>query len=219
MSKLNDIALFYGTDKSSDFHNYCEKYEKYLPFKCNSKLKILEIGVLKGESLKTWKDYYPNAFIVGIDINPECIECAEERIAIETGSQTDAKFLFGVIKKHGPFDLIIDDGSHVNSDIIFSFKYLFKSLRPGGIYVVEDCGTSYWKKYGGALKSATSTMEYFKSLTDDINFRGLLNSLSTRKYSRREDQLLEISKRTQPDCRTDIESVIFLNGLIIITKR
>jgi len=219
MSNLNDIALFYGTDKSSAWHNYCAKYEKYLPFNPESKLKILEIGVLKGESLKTWKDYYPHAFIVGVDIDPSCIKYAEEQIAIEIGSQTDGKFLAGVIKKHGPFDLIIDDGSHINSDVIFSFKYLFKSLIPQGIYVVEDCGTSYWKKYGGALKAQNSTIEYFKNRIDDVNFRGLLNRLSTRKYSRREDQLSVISKEVQPDCRVDIGSINFLNGLIIITKR
>ena len=58
MSTLNNLAIRYGTDKSSDNHNYCVKYEKYLTFNRYDKLNILEIGVLDGKSLLTWKDYY-----------------------------------------------------------------------------------------------------------------------------------------------------------------
>lgn len=219
MSKLNDIAVHHGTDKSSEFHNYCEKYEKYFPFDTGSKLSILEIGVLKGESLRMWKDYFSQASIVGIDINPDCKQSEEDRISIETGSQADDVFLAGVVKKHGPFDLIIDDGSHINSHVIFSFEHLFQSVKPKGVYVVEDASTSYWANYNGGLNKKKSTIEYFKNLIDDVNFRGVLNTISPRKYARREDHLRESFKIGQTNCRMDIESINFLNGLIIVTKR
>ena len=83
MSTLNKIAQSYGTDKSSDIHNYCVKYEKYLPFNRYDYLNILEIGILNGKSLKTWKEYYYRSNIVGIDINPDCKQYEEERISIE----------------------------------------------------------------------------------------------------------------------------------------
>lgn len=219
MSKLNDIALLHGTDKSSEFHNYCEKYEKYFPFNTGSKLSVLEIGVLNGDSLRMWKDYFPYASIVGIDINAACKQSEEDRISVETGSQTDALFLADVIKKHGPFDLIIDDGSHVNSHVIFSFVHLFQSIKPKGVYVVEDASTSYWANYGGGMNKKTSTIEYFKNLIDDVNFRGVFNTISPRKYARREDHLAESFKIRHSNCRVDIESINFLNGLILITKR
>jgi len=58
MSTLDILGKLNGTDKSSNCHNYCVKYEKYLPFNRYDDLKILEIGVLHAKSLKMWKDYY-----------------------------------------------------------------------------------------------------------------------------------------------------------------
>jgi len=62
-------------------------------------------------------------------------------------------------------------------------------------------------------------MEYFKKLADDVNFRGLQNFDKPNVHARREDWLTDLSKQTQPGCVTDIESITFLNGIIIITKR
>ena len=41
-------------------------------------------------------------------------------------------------KKVENFDLIIDDGSHYLSDILFSLKTFFKHLKKGGIYIIEE---------------------------------------------------------------------------------
>ena len=71
-SNLEKLAIKYGTDKSSEKHNYCEKYAKYLPFNRYDKMNILEIGVLDGKSLQTWREYYYQSNIIGIDINPDC---------------------------------------------------------------------------------------------------------------------------------------------------
>lgn len=218
MSNLDRIAKQHGTDKSSEIHNYCVKYEKYLPFNRYDELNILEIGVLNGKSLKTWKDYFYRSNILGIDINPDCKQYEEENIRVEIGSQYDANFLSNISEMYGPFDLIIDDGSHMNSHVNFSFECLFDHVKSGGIYVVEDCGTAYWPEYeGGYLKPDTS-IENFKSLVDDVNFRGLMNYNKPNVHARREDWLIENSHNVSM-CRIDIESINFLNGIIIITKR
>ena len=96
MSLLNSIAKSYGTDKSDEIHNYCVKYQKYLPFQRYDNLNILEIGVLNGKSLLTWKEYFYRSNILGIDINPECkkYEDKENNISVEIGSQFDGNFLF-----------------------------------------------------------------------------------------------------------------------------
>ena len=218
MNTLDYIALKYGTDKSSEYHNYCNKYEKYFPFNRNDKIKILEIGVLNGKSLKTWKDFYYNSEVIGIDIDEKCLQYNEPRIQIEIGSQNDPDFLNTIKQKHGEFDLIIDDGSHMNSDVIFSFEQLFGSVKSGGLYVVEDTVTSYWEEFGGGNKSKKTMMEYFKNLTDDISFRGVM-FIHNDSASRREDFLIPHTQRVQPDCRLDIESINFLNSIILITKR
>ncbi len=220
MSELNNIAKKYGTDKSSEVHNYCVKYEKYLPFERHDYLKILEIGVLNGESLKTWKEYFYNSYIIGIDINPDCKKYEEDKVIVEIGSQIDENFLKYICEKYGPFDMILDDGSHMNEHVIFSFEKLFPYVKPNGVYVMEDTCCSYWPPYGGNHLQTNTMIEYTKKLVDDINFRGMENiDDQKRVWWRKEDILIPISKRQQPDCRTDIESINFLNGITIITKR
>ena len=103
---LDKLAKSFGTDKSSDNHNYCVKYEKYLPFNRYDNLNILEIGVLDGKSLLTWKDYYYRSNILGVDINPDCKKYEEERIKVEIGSQADNVFLLDIMREYGPFDMI-----------------------------------------------------------------------------------------------------------------
>lgn len=219
MSTLDRLAKAYGTDKSSEIHNYCVKYEKYIPFKRYDKINILEIGVLDGKSLSTWKEYFYRANILGIDINPDCKKYEEPRISVEIGSQDDGKFLSRTWQQYGPFDMILDDGSHMNEHVIYSFEHLWGSVKSGGVYIVEDCGTSYWSDWNGAYLKHDSMIEYFKRLADDVNFRGLQNFNTPNVHARREDWLTDLSKQTQPGCVTDIESINFLNGIIIITKR
>jgi hypothetical protein len=216
MSKiLNQIATYRGTDKSSDIHNYCDKYEKYLPFKRSDDINIMEIGVLNGDSLRTWKDYFFKANILGIDINPNCKEYEGPRISVEIGSQADGNFLSRTWQQYGPFDMILDDGSHINEHVIYSFEHLWGSIKPGGVYIVEDVGTAYWEEYGGGFRKEGTSVEYFKKLCDDVNFKGVMNLNKSNVHARREDWCSE----NVSDCITDIESINFLNGIIIITKR
>lgn len=219
MSTLDDLAKKYGTDKSSEIHNYCDKYAKYLPFERYDKLNILEIGILDGKSLLTWKEYFYRSNILGIDINPDCKQYEESRISVEIGSQDDGNFLSRTWQQYGPFDMILDDGSHMNEHVIYSFQHLWGSVKSGGVYVIEDIGTSYWDEWGGGYLRNNTSMEYFKKLSDDINFRGLQNFDTPNVHARKEDWLTNLSHETQPDCVTDIESINFLNGIIIITKR
>ena len=218
MNTLDLIGKRYGTDKTSECHNYCVKYEKYLPMKRYEKLNVLEVGVLNGKSLKMWKDYFYNSNIIGIDINPDCGVYVEDRISIEIGSQTDIEFLSKVSEKHGPFDLIVDDGSHMNSDVITTFDFMFDKIKSNGVYVVEDSCTSYWEEYDGGNHFDT-TMNYFRRLVDDVNFFGIMNDKYGLYHARNEQLLDQSVKQKKIKCRTDIESICFLNSIILITKR
>ena len=219
MSTLNNLAKSLGTDKSSEIHNYCDKYEKYLPFNRYDELNILEIGVLDGKSLLTWKEFYYRSNILGIDINPDCKKYEEERIKVEIGSQADNVFLLDIMRDYGSFDFILDDGSHMNEHVIYSFEHLFESIKSGGVYAIEDIGTSYWEDYGGGFRKPHTSVEYFKRLADDVNFRGVINFNKPNVHARREDWCQENILNEQPDCRTDIESITFLNGIILIRKK
>lgn len=172
---LDTLALEARTDKASDGHNYTPIYENYLRMLRLTGFTMLELGIggyqypeRGGESLRLWYNYFPNAKIVGVD----CYEktgMAKDRIFVEQGSQDDPAFLNHVNEKHGPFDLIIDDASHVNKLTIRSFEILFPLLKPGGFYFVEDVHTSFWfMEYGGdpdPTSCTQTTLKYFQKLT------------------------------------------------------
>jgi len=168
-------------------HNYTSKYfQHFQPLRTREDLGFLEIGVggyendetgyanpsLGGESLRFWRDYFPTATIFGIDIQDKS-RLQEDRIVIFRGSQVDENFLRNVVKRIGALDIVIDDGSHINSHVIKTFKFLFPLLNYGGIYVIEDTQTSYWAgDYEGDSENfdnKETIMGFFKSLVDGLN--------------------------------------------------
>ena len=120
-------------------HNYLPRYAHVFDdIRMETKV-FLEIGVQTDVSVKTWKDYFPNAKIYGLDIDPDCAKFSDDRIEILIGDQTDPDFLKQVIKTIGePIDIIVDDGLHSTEAIMTSFKYLYPALGPYGIYAIED---------------------------------------------------------------------------------
>jgi Methyltransferase domain len=123
---------------------YLDVYEGFLHHLRTQRINLLEIGVLKGKSVRLWKRYFPKGHIYGVDIDPACRQYEEARISIEIGSQADVRVLERVCERAAaPFDVVVDDGSHINRHIIASFSFLFPRLKPGGLYIIEDLGASY----------------------------------------------------------------------------
>jgi hypothetical protein len=134
---LDLIGIRRATDKSSLTGDYLRHYERIFTDFRNEAFTLLEIGVFRGGSVRTWEEFFANARIVGVDIDPSCRSYASERVRIEIGSQNDAGFLHQLAAKYQP-SVIIDDGSHLASDVIFTFERLFPTLSQGGIYIIED---------------------------------------------------------------------------------
>lgn len=110
--------------------------------------------------------------IYGLDIHDKKA-FEEDRIKIFQGSQDDEVLLRRIVGLSGGFDIVIDDGSHINTHVIKSFEILFPLLRDKGIYVVEDTQTSYLPAFGGSsqtLDASETTMGYFKRLVDGLNY-------------------------------------------------
>lgn len=117
-------------------------------------LLILEIGVKGGGSTAVWKRLFPSASVVGIDIKLRRWlkrEPSEDVVVYLQGDQTDAARLAEIAAKHGPFDLVIDDGSHVSDHVAGTLRLLLPHVRAGGIYVIEDTHSSVRKP--GAWRS------------------------------------------------------------------
>lgn len=162
MGVLNDIGLKYDADKSSRFHNYLDFYQEQLPDRSFTG-RLLEIGVMDGLSMKMWREYYPNAEIVGIDIKDMSFMHnsdwqVPESVQLIQCDGTDPKQL----EKLGMFDIIIDDGSHYMSHQQKSFKHLYyKQLNKGGFYIIEDLWTSFIDYYQDIK---TTTVDFLKQL-------------------------------------------------------
>lgn len=167
MSALDGIVLTgladqFGSDKGiqhASALNYMPLYAEYFArhgFDRSKPLRILEIGTNKGASLRTWAEYFPNAKVYGLDITRQyeiahLLEHANIKTAIADQGNRDAirsalRNSF-YLEDTDLFDLIIDDGSHEQSDQQISLGYLFTHwLRSGGLYVVEDLitGENWW---------------------------------------------------------------------------
>jgi len=141
MEPLNEIFDRYDTDKNQRFHDYCRQYDDLLRTYREKPVSFLEIGVYQGESLALWNEVFPNSTkIIGLDIDPSCqqFEQRSKRIHVEIGDATKKDFVDYVNERHGPFDLVLDDGSHKNVDVIRAFELIFPLLNDNGLYIVED---------------------------------------------------------------------------------
>ncbi len=130
--------------------SYLKSYTRLLQDRRQAKLSILELGVSSGASLLSWRDYLPNATIIGIDIaEPPARILGLDRIHFIRGSQDDPAILDSAATiAGGRFDLIVDDASHIGYLTKRSLHYLFpRWLAPGGWYVIEDFGTGFIPAY------------------------------------------------------------------------
>ena len=131
---------------------------------------MLEIGVFRGGSLRMWKKFFhADSVIVGIDIDKNCqqYEIADQQVYVRIGSQADADFLATVNKEFGPFDIILDDGSHKTYHQLASFTSLFRdALKDGGCYMVEDMHTNYWTSH---VDTPQSFIELSKQMVDRLH--------------------------------------------------
>lgn len=180
---LTQLAKKYKTDKYEDRdggHKYTHIYEKELHHLKDEKFTLLELGIggytypdRGGSSLRMWVEWFTKADIHGIDLYDK--NFVVPRATIHKGSQIDDVFLRNLVEKIGKPKVIIDDASHINHFTIRTFEILFPLLEKGGIYIIEDVHTSYWKdNYGGNpdYKDYTSetTLNYIKKKVDYLNW-------------------------------------------------
>jgi cephalosporin hydroxylase len=103
--------------------------------------RILEIGVKGGGSTAFWKALFPSAVVVGMDIKLRPwlrSEPSADGVIYVEGDQTDVPRLTAIANQYGPFDIVIDDGSHISAHQETTLRALLPHVRDGGLYVVED---------------------------------------------------------------------------------
>jgi hypothetical protein len=169
--KLSDIVEYYDTDKHYE-HNYLRLIydDLFLPIRDEVKT-FVEIGVNHGGSILMWRDYFKNSKVLGLDNNlPFCEEKLRDknldRIELINLDQSIPEMLETFANQYSDIDVILEDGSHRMHDQQITLAKLFKTLKSGGIYVLEDLHTSLeapmpekaWCGWGDSTKTLTLDM-------------------------------------------------------------
>jgi cephalosporin hydroxylase len=193
--------------------NYYDVYESHFDHLRDEKISLLEIGVRWGGSLWGWRNYFEQATIVGLDIDPNSMQYGNNDpyngVKLYLGDQTDSELLNKIDNEHGPFDIIIDDGGHTMDQQINTFKMLWPKLKNGGMYVIEDVHTSYWPAFGGGLGKPDTFIEYVKKLIDH------LHAYYHKKHRRAKEYL-----NTEQECYLDksVYGIHIYDAIIFIQK-
>lgn len=171
----------------SKWMHYFDIYHRHFARFRNRPCTVVEIGVYHGGSLQMWREYFgAQARIVGVDINPRVTEIDTPGVEIVVGDQGDERFLQELARKLGPIDILIDDGGHTMRQQLVTLQTLYPALSSDGVILVEDTHTSYWRNFGGGLRSPGTFIEFCKLLVDELNawHSRDSNSLSPSPFTR-----------------------------------
>ncbi|MDX1403600.1 MAG: class I SAM-dependent methyltransferase [Woeseiaceae bacterium] len=198
------------------WRHYFDIYTRYFERFRERPITMLEIGVFRGGSLHMWKQYFhPESTIVGVDIDASCqaYEDAQQKVFVRIGSQADPAFLAAINGEFGPFDVILDDGSHKTHHQIISFGALFReALKDGGCYMVEDVHSNYWLKL---VDSPETFVELAKHMVDLIH-EPYIDRQETEFRKGHPDMLEEIQLSY---LSANLDSVAFHDSIVVLDKK
>lgn len=173
---LKDLFNKYGCDKAKK-HRYNVVYDAEFEALKNEPINFLEVGVFKGHSLQAWLDYFPNATFYGIDVftrvDPKDIPVLQNKRVkwVKADStKTSIRDLLPVVWGDTKFDIILDDGLHTPRANGQTFNNLYRFLKPGGSYYIEDVWPlhimseeekQHWWVQKYPDRYSNSEMEYF----------------------------------------------------------
>lgn len=160
MHSEEDLAeLFnkYGSDK--DRNGYAQVYHTLFSAKKYEHLNILEIGIgtmisgaassmvgyslagyKPGGSLRAWRDFFPNAEVIGCDVQPDTQFSDEPRIRTFLCDSLNHDSVDNLMAKLGniKFDIILDDGLHYAEAQLQTLTNFYPHVKDNGIYIIED---------------------------------------------------------------------------------
>ena len=191
----------YGTDKSpfnskpfihggpGHRHPYTCFYDNIFDNIKTNKLKILEIGILQGNSIKMWNEYFINSKIIATDhVDNKKNEMNKlPNVIFDHIDVTDVNSIINICNKYGPFDIIIDDSSHKFNDQIRVIENTFKYINEGGFLIIEDImeDKNIFLKYNN---ERYAKMTYFNtedaSLANNVSIEELYNLKLNEEYKK-----------------------------------
>jgi len=200
MTSLDQIALTTNTDKGPKAHDYCRTYEELFSWHRHRAIRLLEMGVLGGDSLVMWSKYFdhPDTRIIGIDIETHrCQKIDDPRVGVSEDSQADEGFWKRCDDLS--FDICIDDGGHFASQQIAAFKFGWPKVRPGGYWIIEDLHTFASPQHCDAQ---LNLMQWLTSICIEMQGQGADGS----------------GRVEATDTWVTVDTIMFRKGLCIIRK-
>jgi cephalosporin hydroxylase len=175
MSSLNQLGVFRGTDNSSILHDYLNRLEHFLLPWQNAPLTFVEAGVLSGNSLRTWHDFFihEHARLFGLEIehyNPDLANHPRAK-CIQTNC-THPESIEKLRSVGGlPITVFFDDASHMADQTVLTFKLFWPQIENGGLYIVSDLHAGgYHPDYRRG--ETQPVMQFFAELVDKMNCYG-----------------------------------------------
>ncbi len=209
-----------GADKISA-HRYEQVYGRALAHYANlESFAMVEIGYGAGDGIDYWHALFPCVYHYCFDIDHgDWSDAKTSILRVDQSRPQDLERALAIIRH--PISLIVDDGSHHPDHQLLSFSTLFlKLLQPGGLYIIEDVETSYWRRgslyayeFNYGLGNRHSAIEALKLLADFVNRRFLDPADQNWLVA----SLLDVG--IDPAAAAQVESVSFGRNAILISKQ
>ena len=147
--------------RSGKWSHYFDIYEREIGSQAESGFTLIEVGVKEGGSLEYWKSKFPQARVIGVDLNPKC-KTIDPSFEIYIGDQADPRFWDEFFGSVGPFQVLIDDGGHSYHQQIQTVESALKFIEEG-VIIVEDTHSSFLSDFHP--DSSYTFIEYASSIS------------------------------------------------------
>lgn len=168
-SGLDRVGRAHGTHLSSLRRDDLRTWEPFLEPLRNQAFDLIECGVGTGASLRTWREWFPRAQLIGIEARRLALDPPIPGCTVLHGNQSDPALLQHIIRTYRP-RLVIDDGSPQADDRIATFITLFPWLEPGAHYICAGLSDLLGRESDDAERHAAG--EWFAALARALAFGG-----------------------------------------------
>ena len=218
--ELDKLFIHFNCDKGSHCffdkekivsHNYSAFYDKYFKNIKKNKISLLELGSHEGKGLASFFFYFPNSDLIGANINPFQMRFNSKRISelfVDVSSSRSIYSLSDYLKKNP--DIIIDDASHNLKDILTAFGILFKKLKSGGCYVIEDMDQFKALKELNPYPDEPTPLEILKKINDKQDFKTSFIDEESKKYLIENIKYIKIEKGSMKINEINVSDIAFV---------
>ena len=151
--------LQFESDKAG-FHTYELIYSALFPNLIDVR-NVLELGIHRGGSLRSWKHLFPNAQIIGLELLAENFLTEERITSVFVDQRRPETFhSFYELFPGKKFNMVVDDGCHELEPSKLTFQKLLPMVALGGYYVLEDIRAEHESEWQGLAEELNVSIGY-----------------------------------------------------------